>query len=492
MQYYQKIQLFFVCLATCLFTIDMGVISVSLPHMRGTFSATRTEIAWILTVFTIATAVSITSLGFLSRKFGRKRVYIVGIIGFTLTSGLCGTSYSLEYILFLRALQGAFGATLVALSQAIILDTFNVEHRNRALSFWTLGLLAGPVIGPLLGGYLTEYYGWRWIFFINIPLGITAAVGVSIFMKTDTPNKVTNIDYIGFILLGTFATSLQLVLDRGQLEDWFSSSKILILTIISTISFVFFTIRILSFRNPIIPKGLFTDRSYVAGLVFVFLFGIILIPPFVLMPIFLSELSKYPLHLIGLTICPSGIGGMISTFFTSKIISEIGYKKTMILGLGLYIFSSIEFAFWTPDISNLRIMLNGIFRGAGISIYYVGLASATYVTLPVNLRTEGATLFQFFRNFGSGIAVAVLITLLERYSQINYEELGSRIIKGSQHWNVLKSLKDQGLTKVSEVEIIANVIGKEAVMNALINDFLILGIIPLCFMPLLFLFKKEK
>lgn len=488
----QKITLFFICLSTCLFTIDMGVISISLKHMGGAFSATRTEITWVLTVFTIATAISITSLGFLSKIFGRKNIYLTGIVGFTLSSALCTTANSLEEILFYRALQGAFGATLVALSQAIILDIFSEEHRNRALSFWTLGLLSGPVIGPLLGGYLTEYYGWRWVFFINIPLGIAASIGIYTFMKKDLPQKITSIDLTSFVLLGMSATCLQLILDRGQIEDWYHSKFIVLLMIVLIISFFFFVIRMFNIKKTLIPIELFNDPAYVAGLIFAFLFGVILIPPFVLIPIFLSELSNYPLHLIGLTLCPSGIGGMVSTFFTTKIIKKIGYVKTMMLGLTIYIIVSLDFTLWTPDISNIRIIINGMLRGSAIGIYYVGLAGATYVSLPAVYRTDGAILFQFIRNLGSGIAVAVLITFLEIYSKINYDEINSTFIKGSQQFELLKNLtKDKGIN-IDKFYILSDIIKKEALMNALINDFYLLALFPMLFFPLMLLFNRKK
>ena len=479
--------LFFACLGTALFTLDFALISVSLPKMIGSFSASKIEMAWVITVYSISTAVTIPCLGFLSERFGRKNIYMLGIIGFCIFSFFSALSTSLDQILFFRTLQGLFSAPLVALSQSLILDSFASKERGKAMAWWTFGLLIGPVIGPILGGYLTEEYGWRWIFIVNIPIGIVGLIGSYLYIEKDKINKNTSFSWLGFILLALGAGSLQIVLDRGQIEDWFYSNFIVILTILSLVTLLSFVFLFFIDKKTLFPKELFLDSNYLGGLVFIFLFGIMLVPPFILIPEFLSTLGNYPVDQIGILLTFSGIGGMLGTLLAGRVISKGFHKTLMATGLLIYMLGAFQMVTWNSSVSSYEIIINGLLRGAGIGSFYVGLATATYASLPQNLRNHGASLFQFIRNFGSAFSVAIIAIVLDRYKKINISELSSRI-NSSQSQGNLDTWNLDGLD-ANTLEFI-QVITQESLMISLLNTFFILAIIPIAFFPFLLLFKK--
>ena len=482
------ITLCFICLATSLFTIDMGIITVSFSEIENYFSASNSVTSWVLTVFSISSAIGIISLGFMSKLFGRKKIYTLGILGFSFFSGLCGLSNNIEQLLICRFFQGYFGSALIALSQAFVIDIFSNENRSKALSAWTFGLLAGPVIGPLLGGFLIEYFNWRFIFFINLPLGLIAFFGLSYFLKSEKFKPSNNINYLSFIFLSISAASFQIFLDRGELEDWFNSELIIFLVILSFISLVFFILNNFSSKNSLFSYLLFQDNYFTGGIIFAFLFGFILIPPFILIPIYLTQIQSFPIYYVGFILSLSGLGGMIATLFTSKIISHIGNVKTMLLGLFIYITANLEIVFWNSNISTNQIIINSLYRGISISTYYVALANITYTTLPNNLRTEGASLFQFLRTIGTGVSIAIFITLLNRYYSINFEDIRSFLdfsnIGVSQYTNVDSFFSNDKMIILQEIKY-------QSKIKSFINDFFILSISPLIFLPFFMFFKKK-
>ena len=484
--------LFFACIATALVTIDLACISVALPKMLGYFSASKIEIAWVITVYSISTAICIPLLGFLSEKIGRKKIYLAGIIGFTFFSALSGLSQNLDQILICRALQGAFSAPLVALSQAIIINAFPEKERGKAISWWTLGLLMGPLIGPTLGGYFTEYYNWRWVFLINIPIGFIAFLGSYLCLEDNITNNKIKFALKSFIFLAIGASCMQVVLDRGQILDWFASELIIYLTILTIIFLsLFFSMYLFKSKN-LFPKELFLDSNYVGGLIFVFLFGLILVPPFILMPDFLSSLGGYPIDQIGLILTTSGLGGMIGTLIAARILSYSYYKTFMIIGLFSYMVGSYYMTQWNTEVTTNMMMINGVIRGIGIGIFYPALATVTYVTLPSKYRDHGASLFQFIRNAGSAVAIAIIVILMDRYHKINTLELSSRIKDSySQNDGVLGHYNIYPLG-TNDTNSFLNLIAQESHMISLINIFLMLTLLPLIFFPFFLLFKNNK
>ena len=483
------LSLFFICIATSLFTIDMGIIAISLDEISSNFSTDKNVTSWIITVFSITSAIGIISLSFLSQTFGRKNIYIICILGFSIFSACCGLSQTFEQLIIFRCFQGFFGAGLVALSQAFVLDIFSEKNRSKALSAWTFGLLAGPVIGPLLGGIIIEFFNWRLIFFINLPFGLFAFSGLLLFLKKEKIIESRRINYLGFFFLSVSTASLQIFLDRGELLDWFNSYFLIGLLILSSLCLILFILVSISSERPLFPNELFKDRYFIGGLIFAFLFGFILIPPFLLLPIYLQEIQSYPINLIGFILSVSGLGGMAGTLFTSKIISYIGNIKTMLFGLLVFFISNLHVTTWSPYITSSEIIFNSFYRGISISIYYVGLANITYKTLPNQYRTDGTSLFQFLRTIGTGISVAAFITLFKRYNIIHYENFRNLTDYSNQGINGYMRLENFNQQKILNL---SEILDLNSLMQSIITDFFLLSISPIFFLPFLFLFYKKK
>ena len=484
--------LFFACIATALVTIDLACISVALPKMLGYFSASKIEIAWIITVYSISTAICIPLLGYLSEKFGRKNIYLIGIAGFSIFSALSGLSQNLDQILIFRVLQGVFSAPLVALSQSIIVNAFPEKERGKALSFWTLGLLIGPLIGPLLGGYFAEHYSWRWVFLINVPIGIIAFIGSYICLEENKINKKIKFAFLSFIFLALGASSMQLVLDRGQILDWFSSNYIINLTISAGIFlFLFFLLYFIKSKT-LFPKQIFFDSNYLGGLIFVFLFGLLLVPPFILLPDFLSSLGGYPIDKIGLIITTSGIGGMIGTLTASRLLSYGYYKSLMIIGLLCYMIGQYYMTLWNSDVTMNMMIINGIIRGTGIGLFYPALATATYVSLPSKFRDHGASLFQFIRNLGSAVAIAIIVILMDRFYKTNMSELSYRVKDNyNQNEGLFHNYNIYPLS-INDTNYFIKLIAEESHLISFVNIMYILTFLPLIFFPFFLLFKSKQ
>jgi MFS transporter, DHA2 family, multidrug resistance protein len=482
--------LIFACIATALVTVDLACISVALPKMVGYFSASKIEIAWVITVYSISTAICIPLLGYLSQKIGRKKIYLIGIFGFSIFSALSGLSHNLDQLLVFRTFQGIFSAPLVALSQSIIINAFPNKERGRAISWWTLGLLIGPLIGPTLGGYFTEYYNWRWVFLINVPIGIIAFVGSYFSLVNNKTNKNIKFAFLSFIFLAIGASSMQIVLDRGQILDWFASNLITNLTIISSFFISLFFLQYYLKSKTLFPKELFIDSNYIGGLIFVFLFGLLLVPPFILMPDFLSSLGGYPIDKIGIILTTSGLGGMTGTIIASRILSYGYFKSIMVIGLLAYMVGQYYMTAWNAEVTMQMMMINGILRGIGIGLFYPALATITYVTLPAKYRDHGASLFQFIRNAGSAVAIAIIVILMDRFNKINMSELSSRV-KDTYNKNegMLNNYNIYPLTP-NDTYLYLNIITQESHLISFINIMVILTFLPLIFFPFFLLFKK--
>jgi DHA2 family multidrug resistance protein len=476
-------------LGTGMTALDMTIGAVALPHIRGTFSATKDQVGWVLTSYIVATAVMIPASGWLANRFGRKEVYIAALVGFTCASVLCGLAQSLPQEVAFRVLQGAFGAPLVPLAQTMILDAYPTEKHGHAISIWGFGVVLGPILGPTLGGYLTENFGWPWIFYINVPIGAVAVTAAAIGLGRRISRPRARLDVMGFVLLAVGIAALQTMLDRGEREDWFQSTEIIVYAVVAGLAVYMLLVHTFTTRQSFINKAMFKDRNYVVGLILVFSFGFILMPPFALLPPFLQDLRGYPVSTVGLILSPRSVGVMAGMVLSGRLLGRVEPRAIMITGLVLTGWAGWDMAGWTGDVGTETIIVNGVVQGFGMGLVYSPLFTLTFVTLNPALRGEATGIFQLMRNVGSSVAVAVFLTLLVRNTTINRANLVNNVTDynaalhsgGVAAWN---------LNTPEGVAAINAVVTRQAELIAYSNDFYLLCIITLGMIPLAIFLRR--
>src|SRR5690242_17765122 len=374
-----------VMLATIMQALDTTIANVALPHMQGSLGATQDQISWVLTSYIVAAAIMTPPTGFLEGRFGRKRLFLLSIAGFTVASMLCGAATSLEEIVLFRMLQGVFGAALVPLSQTVLLDTYPHEQHGQAMAIWGMGIMVGPILGPTLGGYLTEFYSWRWVFYINLPVGILAFLGVMAFVAETKIRKVP-FDVLGFTFLSLALGALQMALDRGQLKDWFGSTEIVIEFSLGIFGLYAFIVQMFTAEHPFLSPAIFKDRNFVTGLLFIFIVGIILLATLALLPPFLQDLMGYPVLTVGYVLAPRGIGTLIAMSIVGRVIARMDPRILILSGFLLASYSLYQMSQFTLDASEWMIVWSGFIQGLGLGFIFVPLTTIAFATLDPKLR----------------------------------------------------------------------------------------------------------
>ncbi|MGA3004307.1 MAG: DHA2 family efflux MFS transporter permease subunit [Acetobacteraceae bacterium] len=413
--------------ATLMQALDQTIANVALPYMQGSLSATTDEITWVLTSYITAAAIMTAPVGWLAARFGRKYLFITCLVGFTVASMLCGAAQSLVQMVAFRILQGVFGAALVPLSQSTMMDIYPMEKRGQAMAIWGMGVMIGPILGPTLGGYLTELYNWRYVFYINLPFGILATFGLIVFMPRSHPNFNMRFDWIGFAVLSLGIGGIQMMLDRGQNQDWFSSREIIIELVLGCLGVYLFIVHMLTGKKPFIPPAIFRDRNFTTGVVVMFAAGTVLVSSSSLMAPWLQTLGNYPVEAAGLIMAPRGIGTMVAMMTGGRLTSRIDPRKLMAFGIMLLVWSIYDMTAWTPDVAQWRIMLTITIQGAGLGFLFIPLQVLAFATLPSHFRTDGASLFSLFRNIGAAIGVSVTSSMLVHNTQIMHEQIGDQV-----------------------------------------------------------------
>ncbi|MFZ3042912.1 MAG: DHA2 family efflux MFS transporter permease subunit, partial [Thiobacillus sp.] len=322
-----------VMLATIMQALDTTIANVALPHMQGTMGATQDQISWVLTSYIVAAAIFMPLTGFITARWGRKRVFMWSVVGFTLASMLCGAAQTLPEIVLFRLLQGIFGASLVPLSQAVLLDTYPPEQHGKAMAMWGVGVMVGPILGPTLGGWLTEYYNWRWVFYINLPFGVLAWLGLAAFVRETPIDRTRRFDLLGFALLSLGIGAMQMMLDRGQSLDWFANPEIVVEALLAGLALYLFVAHIFTHDHPFIEPGLFKDRNFSVGLVLIFIVGIILLATMALLPPFMQSLLGFPVIDVGYLLAPRGVGTMIAMMMVGKFSGRVDVRYMIFFGL---------------------------------------------------------------------------------------------------------------------------------------------------------------
>lgn len=414
-------------LATVLQLLDQTIANVALPYMQGSFSASFDEITWVLTSYITASAIMTAPVGWLAARYGRKTLYVVCIIGFTATSMLCGAAQSLGQMVVFRVFQGVFGAALVPLSQATLLDIYPPERRGFAMAIWGVGVMLGPIMGPTVGGWLTETYNWRFVFYINLPFGVLAAAGLIVFLPGGRDRRWPRFDWLGFSVLAIGIGALQLMLDRGHDQDWFTSREIITEAVLAGLGFYLFLIHAASAREPLIRPALFRDVNFTSGVLLMFMVGIFMVSSLALMTPWLQILSQYPVEAAGLIMAPRGFGSLVTTLATGRLVSRVDARLLVAIGLIMLSYSYFIMSRWTPDVSEHEIMIAIIIQGGAMGLLFTPIQILAFVTLPASMRTEGAALFSLLRNLGAAIGVSVASSMLASNAQALHEMISATV-----------------------------------------------------------------
>ncbi len=486
-------QLITICVmvATIMQVLDITIANVSLPYMQGSLSATLEQVSWVLTSYVVAAAVMTAPVGWLAARFGMKKLFIACVAGFTTASVLCGIAQSVEEIVVYRVIQGMFGAALVPLSQTVMLEIYPPEKRAWAMSLWGLGVMIGPIMGPILGGWLTEFYTWRWIFFINVPFGIATVLAMMAFMDETESEAGVPFDWFGFAALSIAIGALQLMLDRGQQLGWFDSNEIVVTAIVSAAAFYFFLAHTFTTPQPFIDFEIFRDRNFTVGLAFMLVCGMLLIASMALMAPFLQGVMGYPIIDVGLLLGTRGIGMAIGMLAAGRLIMRTDPRPILGIGLACCVISlyySIDFA---PETAVFTIVWTSVLQGIGLGAMFVPLNTLALQSLPAALRTQGTAMWTLIRNLGGSIGVSIVIANLSSKTTLMHARLMESVTPFNQALaDPAAALLDPS-TETGRA-LLEQLVSQQASIMAYDNNFKLMMVITLLAFPLIGLVRVQS
>lgn len=478
-----------VMIATILQVLDATIANVAIPHMQASLGATIDEISWVLTSYIIASAIVMPIIGWVSDRVGSRQLFLGCTLGFILASMLCGIASNIEEMVFFRVLQGIFGAALAPLSQTVMMDINPPERQVKALSIWSSGVMIGPVMGPMLGGWLTENYDWRWVFFVNVPLGIICLVILWALLPS-RPRRSRPFDLKGFFLLAMTLGTAQLFLDRGSSEDWLNSWEIRI-EIMMFISFGWLYLwHQLRTPHPVIERATLADRNFALGLFMSLMVGAVMMSVMALLPSMLQTIYGHNVFTTGLLLAPRGIGMMVTMYFSGYFIQRTDARMVVAFGYVLIAYSMYSMTGWAIEMGWMPMVVTGIIQGIGMGFVFVPLNAMSFSTLPPALRTEGAGVSGLARNIGGSIGISIVTALLARNIQVAHQDIISHITAANVPGfapNIAQALGAQGVAILHMVDAEVN---RQAMMIAYLDDFLMITYWALVPIPFLLLFRK--
>ena len=479
-----------IMLATFMQGVDTTIANVALPHMQGSFSAAQDQISWVVTSYIVAAAIMTPLTGWLAGRFGIKWVFFISVAGFTVASALCGVATSLAQMVIYRLLQGICGAALVPLSQSVLLQ-INPPHRHaQAMSVWGMGVILGPIIGPALGGWLTDQYNWRWVFFINVPAGVLAAAGILIFIRETRHGRREGFDFFGFATLSLAIGALQMLLDRGELKDWFGSPEICVEAAISGLAIYLFIVHTATAtERSFLNRDLLKDTNCIVGTVMMFLVGIPLYGTMTLLPTMLQDLMNYPVMTTGLVTAPRGVGTMVAMLVVARLIGRVDIRLVILTGLLVTAVAMWEMTGFSLYMGMGPIIVTGVMQGFGLGFVFTPLSTVTFSTLPRQLLTQGTAIFSLMRNIGGSVGIAIVEALLAENTQVVH----SRLIEHLRPDNPLAQSQlasPYSLTDPSGIAALNAMATRQAAMVAYIDNFKLMMIMVIAGLPLVLLLRK--
>ena len=470
--------------------LDTTIANVALPNMMGDMSASRDQITWVLTSYIVAAAVMTAPVGWIAARFGKKNVLLASMIGFTVTSMLCGAALSLSQMVVFRLLQGVFGAALAPLSQSVMLDMYPPEKRGQVMAIWGIGIMVGPILGPMLGGWLTDTYSWRWVFYVNMPFGIGASIGLWLFFKDTHKDAALRFDWSGFALMALCIAALQMMLDRGTSKDWFSSAEIITYAVVGGLAAYLFLVHMLTTKDTFIQKAIFKDRNYVSAQVVMFVVGAVLLASTALMPPYLQNLAGNTVTQAGLLLGPRGLGTVAAMMLVGKLANRVDPRVLMTVGATAMAWSLWEMAHWTPSINDLDLLIVTVVQGFGLGLVFVPLQLVAFATLPGRYRTDGTSLMNLVRNIGSAIGISITTTLLSDSTQAIHAQLTHFATPFNRALGINAPSMYLNLQLPATRAVFDGMIQIRATIEAYSNDFLFMFFVTLVAYPLIWMMQR--
>jgi DHA2 family multidrug resistance protein len=479
-----------IMLATVMQSLDTTIANVALPHMQGSVSASQDQITWVLTSYIVASAIATPLTGWLSDRIGRKLLFLIAIAGFTVASMLCGMAENLAEIVLFRLFQGLFGAFLIPLSQAVLLDIYPPKMHGQAMAIWGAGAILGPILGPFLGGLLTEQLTWRWVFYINLPVGILAFLGVWTFITHDVKRAAKRFDFLGFGTLALFIAAFQLMLDRGPTLDWFGSGEIVGWLVLAVAALWIFLVHTTTTDHPFFDRGLLRDRNFVVCTIFGFFVGVLLFSTMAILPPMMQGVLGYPVLTSGIVSMPRGVGAFVSMFFVGRLVGRVDIRFLLATGLGLNCIALWQMTQFDLSMTQTPLVTSGLLQGFGTGLIFVPMSALAFATLDPRLRGEGSGVNTLIRSLGmaAGISIVQALqvqnTVTMRASMTEYVRPDNPVFAATA--GILNPSSMAGLAALN------GELGRQAAMVAYVDGFRLLLWMTLAIFPLLLLMRKPK
>ncbi|ODA67589.1 Multidrug export protein EmrB [Methyloligella halotolerans] len=481
-----------VVLAAVLEVLDITIVSVATPHMLGAFGATQDQITWVLTSYLVASAVVMPLTGYLSKRFGRRRLLTGSILGFVVASALCGTAWNLESMVVFRLLQGVFGAPLVPLSQAILLDAFPKEKHGQALAIFGLGIMVAPILGPTFGGWLTETFVWRAVFYINVPLGMFALL-LAMGQLPKSRTQDLNTDWTGLLLLVACVGSLQFVLDQGQSKGWFDSKLIVVLTAVTVFSGIAFFMRGWNYSKNIVDLSLVKNRNFTAGLIAIMAYGVTLFGSIAILPLLTQRLMGYPPMSAGMLFMPRAVASAIALAITGRILLNFMDARILVAsGIIVSAIGTMMLAGLTLQADAWAIAWPGVIAGIGMGMFFVPLTTVAFSDIPRDKLDEASGFFALTRGIGSSIGIAVVSWLLARQGQVHWSQLTVHVSPFNPELRTYLNQAGLDPDVPSSMAPLVIEIAKQAQLLAFVDLFWFIGIVTFAILPVVFIMKRTQ
>jgi DHA2 family multidrug resistance protein len=478
--------------ATIMQILDSTIANVALPHMQASLSATADTITWVLTSYIVASAVAIPMTGWLADRIGSRNLFLYAVVGFVLASMLCGLATNLPEMVIFRVLQGIAAAFMNPLSQTVMMDINPPSKQAGAMSIWGMGVMVGPILGPVIGGWLTDNYDWRWCFYVNVPVGIVT-FGILWALLPSREIRLRQFDLFGFSMLAIAISVFQLMLDRGQTNDWFDSWEVRIEGMVALSAAWMFGVHLFTGKNPMFERSLFANRNLLTGIGFMIVIGVLMTASLALLPPMLQSLFGYPVLETGILLMPRGIGIVASMAVAGRLMKQ-NVDPRLLVGGGLIIaaYSLWDMTGWTIEMGSTPFIVTGLVQGVGLGLIFIPLNIMAFGTLPPHQRTEGASLMNLSRNIGGSVGISAVTVLLARNLQTNHAELGAHITAGGLTGadplvsSILGGSTDAALAMADYI------VNQQAAMIAYLDDFKLMMILTMAAIPLVLLLKRPK